>query len=336
MTIWMNREDLMALPTKGLAWDEMEAIAGKYQGGAHISDPNSQDNNGCLAAALVSARTKNTDLKSIAMVGINTVIEIAKNERYIELANNQPNHSTALALSRNLPAFVIASELIEYKDWINSYLFRRLLTTPCLRAPSTVIETHEIRPNNWGLHAGFARACVYAYDGDTWGLSEVARIFRTFVGESNDHADFVYGGPYGSRDFSWQIGPNYVGINPSHSMIDGHSVDGVQPDDQRRAGSFAWPPPTTNYAWEALQGAVATAWVLYRNGYPDVFRWADSALYRSVRWNTDIAEFPPTGDDRWINWILSYVGFENLILETPTTPGKNIGFTDWTHQRVIL
>ena len=34
-----------------------------------------------------------------------------------------------------------------------------------------------------------------------------------------------------------------VGINPPGATIAGHSVDGVLPDDQRRTGGFAWPPP---------------------------------------------------------------------------------------------
>jgi len=60
---------------------------------------------------------------------------------------------------------------------------------------------------------------------------------------------------------------------------DGHRIDGVLPDDQRRGGSFGWPAPRENYVWEALQGALAQAVILHRAGY-DVWNWEDRALLR--------------------------------------------------------
>ena len=67
-------------------------------------------------------------------------------------------------------------------------------------------------------------------------------------------AGFEYG------DLSWQADPTKpVGINPVGAKRDGHSIDGVLPDDQRRSGGFVWPPTKENYVWEALQGAIAQA-----------------------------------------------------------------------------
>ena len=46
------------------------------------------------------------------------------------------------------------------------------------------------------------------------------------------------------------------GVNKRGSVIQGHDVSGVLPEDQRRTGdSFAWPAPKGSYPWEALQGA---------------------------------------------------------------------------------
>ena len=90
-----------------------------------------------------------------------------------------------------------------------------------------------------------------------------------------------------------------MGINPAGSSIQGHSVDGVLPDDQRRAGSFTWPPPKENYVHEALQGAVTCAVILHNAGY-DVFDWCDQALLRAVTWSRDVCNFPFQGDDTWM------------------------------------
>jgi len=77
----------------------------------------------------------------------------------------------------------------------------------------------------------------------------------------------------------------------------GHeSIDGVLPDDQRRAGGFTWPPQKENYVWEGLQGAVVQAEVLHRAGY-DTWNWSDKALLRAVTWETIIAKFPAQSDD---------------------------------------
>jgi hypothetical protein len=46
----------------------------------------------------------------------------------------------------------------------------------------------------------------------------------------------------------------------------GYDIDGVLPDDQRRAGSFAWPPPKTVYAGARFKAFLATAIILDRAG----------------------------------------------------------------------
>ena len=74
-----------------------------------------------------------------------------------------------------------------------------------------------------------------------------------------------------------------MGINPKGGQIDGHSVDGVLPEDQRRSGGFSWPPPKENYVWGALQGATFQAQMLSRQGY-DAWHWSDSAILRALTW----------------------------------------------------
>ena len=81
------------------------------------------------------------------------------------------------------------------------------------------------------------------------------------AGRSRADAGFSWG------DLSWQCNASQpVGINPKGCLKSGRSIDGVLPDDQRRGGTFRWPPPKENYAYEALQGALMQAVILQRYG----------------------------------------------------------------------
>jgi hypothetical protein len=324
MSVWISRFELADLPTAGPAWEALLARADAYQGGADLVGGNSTDNVDCLAAALVYARLEDPRYAHRAMQGVARVAEIARLGSY---------QGSTLPLSRNLGAFVIAAELVGgYADDID---FSPLLTTPTT-GQANLIASMERRPNNWGLHAAFSAACVYARGGDSAGLALVARAVRAWCGE----------GPLLTHSFgplTWQPDPsNPVGVAPMHATIDSSPMDGMQPEEMRRwdggrpDGPFSWPVPRTkwlNYVWEALQGATAVAWVLSRNGYPDVWLWGDRAILRAASWIVRVLEYPPEGDDLWISWILSAAygpSASFLALETPTVPGKNVGFTDWT------
>jgi hypothetical protein len=138
------------------------------------------------------------------------------------------------------------------------------------------------------------------------------------------------------KDLSWQADQdNPVGINPKGATKEGHSIDGVLADDQRRCGGFQWPPCITNYAWEGLQGALALAVILHRAGY-DVWNWQDQAILRAVKWLYDEADYPAEGDDTWQPYVINYYYGTNFPIVIPARAGKNVGFTDWTHRSSIL
>lgn len=164
-------------------------------------------------------------------------------------------------------------------------------------------------------------------------------------------------------DLSWQCYPNslhqLVGIN-----TDGCSTvnkRGVLPDDQRRGGNYSTPPVRENYVWEALQGVTTTAEILHRAGYP-AYDWENQAIKRAYNWlhteqfsnldgtnpNDPIAldYYKPDANDSWIAWLLNkHYGLNYYFVGDPSaggnssftlsagdgTPGKNMGFTDWTH-----
>jgi hypothetical protein len=104
----------------------------------------------------------------------------------------------------------------------------------------------------------------------------------------------------------------------------------VLPDDQRRAGSFSWPPPKENYVYEALQGAVAQAVLLERAGH-DPWSWGERALLRAFVWLHEEADYPAEGDDTWLPHLVNDAYGTHFPAPVPSRPGKGMGFSDWTH-----
>jgi hypothetical protein len=115
--------------------------------------------------------------------------------------NGETYTGTAWILAREIPAFVIAADVIALRshDPVLDDAFRsqllRLRETPTDSGPPNLVVCQEDRPNNWGTHCGAARAAIAAYlrDGDE--LERTAAVFRGYLGERSSYADFRYGGP---------------------------------------------------------------------------------------------------------------------------------------------
>jgi hypothetical protein len=305
--ILISRSRLMSLPTSGGAWQAMVNEANSF-GGVNLFNQDDQGDVQLLAKALVTVRTGG-DLAPIyqALAAIPG-----------QSGNNQ------LALSRNLLSVVLAADLVGYRDpafvnWVAAIRTRNV-------DGRTLISTHEDRPNNWGTHAGASRIAADLYLGDGADLGRAAAVFRGWLGERGVYAGFSYG------DLDWQSNPNApVGINPAGATIDGRNVDGVLPDDQRRAGGFTWPPQKENYAYEALQGAIMQAELLSRAGYP-AYDWSNQALRRAYVWLNNVASFPAEGDDTWQIPLVNARYGTGFAAPSPTRPGKNFGFADWLYR----
>lgn len=313
--IWITAQELEALPMEGEAW---LALAGAAARPLSVPNLGGRDDNTdvlCLAKALVFARTGDAAYRAEVL---RTLREVVGTER----------NGDILSLGRNLPGYVIAADLIHlpptferrFQVWLRRLLRAELEGT-------TLRRVHERRPNNWGTHAGAARAVVARYLGDDEELERVAQVFRGWLGERGAYDAFDFG------DLDWQASPGLpVGINPPGASRDGHSLDGVLGDDQRRAGAFTWPPPKENYVYEALQGALVQAVVLGRAGY-DVWEWGDRALLRAFRWLDDVADYPAEGDDTWQPHVINHFYRTELRSQFPSRPGKNMGWTDWVFPR---
>lgn len=318
--IWISREEVLRLPTSGAAWKNVLDAANKSCGRVDLEDQEQSTNVCVLAKALVFARTGTTSYRSDVLTAIQQIVSAP---RY---------GGRALALGRELGAYVVAADLVDLPshDPVLDGLFRTALrtlrTTYTSGAARDLIDCHERRPNNWGAMCGATRIAIARYLGDDADLARAAAVFKGYLGDRSSYAGFVYG-----DDLSWQCDPKRpVGINPVGCARNGLSLDGVLPDDQRRGGSFTTSPPKENYVWEALQGLLAQAVMLHRVGYP-VWEWEDRALLRAVEWLHEVAKFPAQGDDSWQPHIVNRYYGTDFPAPMPARPGKNFGWTDWTH-----
>ena len=310
-SMWLSPEEIRRLPMDGKAWERIRKVAFSDWGKADLSDNHHKHNTCVLAGALVAVRTD--DLRLIAKV-----------KKHLLKIPETENGGRTLGLGRNLCAYVVAAGLVELNDagferWLRDVRHEDL-------ANRTLISTHEDRPNNWGTHAGASRIAIAIYLGDNADLERAATVFRGFLGDRSQHSEFRYG-----KDQSWQADVSRpIGINPVGATKDGRNIDGVIPDDQRRGGSFQWPPGETGYPWAALNGTVVQAELLHRQGY-DAWNWSDQAIKRAVTCLERIGWFA-TGEDE--EWLVHLVNTRyGTTFKTPQVArfGKSFGWTDWTH-----
>lgn len=310
--IWIDERDLESIPMSGVAWEHLLAEANRSTGTPDLSDQEDSTNVRVFAKALVHARTG---------------IEIYR-QQVIDacMAAIGTEGGRTLALGRELMAYVLAADLVGLPDAEDGRFREWLRTLPnAVLDGRTLRSTHEDRPNNWGTHAGASRLAVAIYLGDSAEIERSANVFHGWLGNRDVYAGFKYG------DLHWQCDSSRpVGINPVGCSENGRSIDGVLPDDQRRGGGFAWPPPKENYVYEGLQGALAQAVMLSGLGHP-VWDWEDRALLRAYHWLHEEADFPAEGDDRWQIHIVNFFYGSDFPVSQTTSPGKNVGFTGWTH-----
>ena len=311
-----NAGDLAWLPMSGPAWAALKAQADSAIGSPNISDQDDASDINVLAAGLVYARTGNVAYRTKAIAAIKAAVQTENGGRTLALARNLPGYILAANLV-NLPGVDPAFNDNTFKPWLRSLLTETL-------DGQTLTSTHERRPNNWGTHAGAARVAIALYLGDQAVLSRAAAVFHGWVGDRTAYAGFEYG------DVTWQCDPSKpVGINPVCSKS-GHAIGGALPDDMRRGGSFAWPPASTGYPWEALQGAVLEAELLSRAGY-DAWNWENKALLRSAQFLYAGIGWPATGDDEWQTWLIDATYGTSYSGAAPANTGKNFGWTDWLY-----
>src|SRR6476619_4349455 len=163
----MSKAALMALPTKGPAWENLVAIANDPTGKPDLRDQDNRVGVMALASALVFART-----------GDDAYRERARSQIMAAIGTEQegaPN--SILSLGRQLGAYVLAADFIklsgaddeQFRPWLDSIRTRVLGGHGRW---TSLTGTHEDAPQNWGSFAGASRIAASLYLGDT---ADVAR-----------------------------------------------------------------------------------------------------------------------------------------------------------------
>jgi hypothetical protein len=351
--VWLSPIEIRALPIAGdagcdarcaAAWTLLRQAASVAPARPSLWDQDETTGNFVLAKALVAVRVNDLSLAQELSRQIVSLLQSAIGTEF---------GARSLAVGRKLAAYVVSAEVIGlsriepnfdelvFRPWLRSLLDENL-------DGFTLRSCHEIRPNNWGTHCGASRVAVASYLDDRSELERAAQVFRGYLGDRQSHAAFEYHGDA----FTWMSDPtcprprsdcNPRPVNPRGATLDGHNVDGVMVDDQRRAGPFRWPPPYTIYSYGALEGSVVQAAMLHRLGF-DSWQWGDEALRRAVEWLFDGTD----GKEKWDTcaepnkrYILDLIdhayGADFLdrmdCSPEPSEPGRNIAWTSWTHQR---
>jgi hypothetical protein len=77
---------------------------------------------------------------------------------------------------------------------------------------------------------------------------------------------------------------------------------------------------------------VVQAEFLSHAGYP-AWEWQDQALRRAVAFLHRIG-WPAEGDDQWQLWLINRAYGTRFPAAELATPGKNMGWTNWSHPPV--
>jgi hypothetical protein len=242
----------------------------------------------------------------------------------------------------------------------------------CVRDDRSLHETMLTRANNWGTMAMASMAAIAAYRNDNALLSEVSRVLDGWMGNRAAYARFGYGdlswqanatapvgiGPPGSSISAGDCMFSTDGALPEELRRgqfcdpNGGGCDSTADCDLDTPGTqckvVASPVSTcelgsgliqkTQHIYGALGGAVVCAEILRRHGYPQIYEWDSQALKRAGRWLQDRAAEDPSegwwfaGDDTFVPWLLNKAYGTAFPTAYTTNSGKNVSFTDWTHQ----
>ena len=322
--ILLSREELMALPTSGPGWEAILARVDSPEGGAYQLATRKDANKDVLAHALAGARLDDDDLKDFVRDKIEGVIETPRDPEDV------------LGTLRHLQTYIISADLIDlesfdpalddrFRSWLEEEIHHEYSGGG---GGGSVISIHEKKPNNFGTHAGATRIAAALYLEDDEELRAARDIW---YGWATGDPEYV---PDSGRVWTgteWQCDPEQPhGINPEGCSRDGHSIDGVIPEDQERCGEFSWPPCATNYIHGATDGMTLAFWMLARQG-EDPWAWGDRAALRQMEWKHDVGQ-PPYDGFRWQIPVIERAYDVDLPGNAPTAASTNMAYADWWAQ----
>ena len=257
-------------------------------GSVNLSDQDDDTNVCIMAKALVFARTGGSGYRNDVVSAID---QISNMGRY---------NGRALALGRELGAYVIAADLIDLKNFDpkRDSAFRsklqELRTTYTDGGPDNLIDCHEKRPNNWGQHVRI--------------LARGGRRLSGGSARARSHCSGLQGISWGSDlvcRLQVRLGP-FLAVRSGQAR--GHQSEGVhQRRAQVRRHHARRPAPgwilshrcLASTAGELCVGSLGRCSRAGGSSYTTrgttVWNWQDQALFRAVRWLARREQLPGVG-----------------------------------------
>ncbi|MEX2633876.1 MAG: hypothetical protein WD267_07570 [Balneolales bacterium] len=328
-----DRAEILALPTSGGAWNELLEAANNELS-TNLADQNDHSPSFAVAAGLVYVRTGDPVYRD-------KIVQALNNLPGTEF-NNNPRPGRTLSLGRQLAGWIIAADLIGYREpefvaWVNEVRTSHIGNHGRW---VNLTQTHFNAASNWGAFAGSSRVAASLYINDKKDVEAAAKILRGALGDRSSWPGLPIGEndggfqPTAAFDTSWSChNPQWQPLNSScpeeKAELDGAIVE----DIARSATSWPEDPDKTGYgySWETLQGLSLQALLLSQNGYPDVWEWTDQGLLRAVDYlartdGFDGENFHPV--NYWVPWLIDAV-YGSDYAKSGQAYGRAFGYTEW-------
>src|SRR5687768_7995860 len=142
MKLWLSKPEIDQLPTSGAAWNFVVQQANLLvPDKVQIGYMNSNTDQYTLAAALVAAKTGD----------FNTKLKVVKALEVVSSTLDPETDNRLLGPLRNLSAYLIAADLIDYRNPAFSHWVHQIIRANLSDAHgNSIIGCHEKRPNNFG------------------------------------------------------------------------------------------------------------------------------------------------------------------------------------------
>ncbi|HEX5466003.1 MAG TPA: hypothetical protein VFW92_04915 [Candidatus Limnocylindrales bacterium] len=309
--------ELTRRPTSGSAYSNLKAVA-RETASPDLCDQNDQSDVVALANGLLFARTGQASYRTQAI----DLITKAMPTQRVGCSN------AVLALGRQLGGYVMAADLVGYRD--GSFIsWLRAIRTKDIGGSGrwhALRGTSQDSANNWGLWATASLIAADAYLGDS---SALAKDWAVFKGYGDGSWPFQKTSDW-SADWSCRSGSGSrlpIAIDPQGcTLAGGFNGDGAPVEDASRS-SF---PSASSYIHEALDGMVISALILGRRGYA---AWSvnDAQICRVASFAYRVGRLNDFGGSRFAAWVTDAYCATDVPRQSPTTGGRMLGFTDWLY-----
>ncbi len=372
ISAWISADEVRRLPITGQsgcangslcanAWNGIVNIANGRWGDPDLSRyAGLSHSQSVYAGALVAVRCANANCPGVDAEAMRTKVVSALNAIVGTEQDALPPGISGefLAPYRQFPRYVIAAQLIGFNGWPQNYRnsgknyvdymrSTKFMMTSTQGRGATFKEQHDAYASNGNTMGGFARIITSAYLNDRADLDQAWLTFRRYVGDTsvgpnigiNDDGQSWFYGSYSSTP--------HVGINPAGATCHGtgYPADGAIPADQGRGGlcpsGANTAPGYTQYPWEGLQGIFAQAEVFKRLGYnvngSNPYQIQNRALLRATEYQWYLqdkfgGDWYDKGRSSWVKHLVYKNYGVKRVDYTAVDGGRNIGFTQWTHQ----